>query len=159
MARLRAYLPALAISAQALINIPFYGIPAILLTTILPASLTGHHPWLLSPLILLYFSLAIVYLYHAGVAPDPGLKRAKLAGGAYFLLGLVASLAVVISSLSRGDYETPLLPIFMGVWGALSMLGLAGLIGNVERISKAVSLPLIFLVALSAVVSASTLEW
>jgi hypothetical protein len=152
-----SHLPGLIILVQALINIPFYGIPAILLTTVLPPSASERFPWLLQLLIMAYFSLAVAYLYHVGFSFDP--SRARLFGGAYFLLGLILPSLVICSSAISHDYETPLLFLFMALWVILSLIGLVAVLRGTDKIGRGPSIVLMLLVALSAVISASTLEW
>jgi hypothetical protein len=146
----------LVILVQALINIPFYGIPVILLTTVLPSSASGRFPWLLQLLILAYFSLAVGYLYHVGLSFNPA--RAKLLGGAYFLLGLILPPLVIYLSVVSHDYETPLIFLFMVLWAIFSFVGLVAVLWKVDRIGRGPSIALMLLVSLSAVISASTLE-
>ncbi len=153
----KPYVPAVCIGLQALLNVPFYGIPAILFAVILPASLVGRFPILVPLLILAYFSLGVLYLYYSGVSFDPG--RAKLFGYSYFLIGLLSSLAVIFSSLRTGDYETPLLFVVMGLWALLSLVGIVGIKKWGGKLGGVASIALIFLTVFSAVISASTAGW
>ncbi len=153
----KPYVPAVCIGLQALLNVPFYGIPAILFVAILPASLVGRFPPLLPILILGYFSLGVLHIYYSGVSFDPG--RARLFGYFYFSIGLLSPLAVIFSPLWTGDYETPLLFVVMGLWALLSLVGMAGLKKWAGELEGLVSIALMFLTVFSAVISASTAAW
>jgi len=153
----KSYVPAVCVGLQALINVPFYGIPAVLLLAVLPSSQVGRFPLLLPIMILDYFSLGVLHLYYSGISSHPG--RAKLFGYAYFLIGLISSLAVVYSSLRTGDYYTSLLFVVMGLWALLSLAGMVGLRGRIGELNRLVSIALMFMTALSGVISASTAEW
>ena len=150
MPRWKSYVPAVCVGLQALINVPFYGIPAVLLLAVLPGSQVGRFPPLLPVMILGYFSLGVLHRYYSGISSHPG--RSKLFGCAYFSIGL-------ISSLRTGDYDTPLLFVVVGLWALLSLAGMVGLRGRVGELNRLVSIALMFMTALSGVISASTAEW
>ncbi|KQH81899.1 hypothetical protein [Thermococcus thioreducens] len=92
---------------QLVINLIFYGFPAIMFSGIVPRSLYPKIAWSLPVLIVIYFLLGMAALYYMGISPRP--KRGRLLGSAYFALGALGSAWVILQTLA--GMETPLLAI------------------------------------------------
>ncbi|NJE76777.1 hypothetical protein [Thermococcus sp. ES12] len=139
---------------QLVINLVFYGFPAILFSAIVPESLYPKIAWSLPFLIFAYFLLAIASLYYLGISPR--LERGRLFGSAYFVIGSLGS-AWVISTIS--SVETPLLPIVFGVWLISSLVGIAALWLMEEKLPALPAAVMVALFGISALISAATAQW
>ncbi|NJE00329.1 hypothetical protein [Thermococcus sp. JdF3] len=133
------------------INLMFYGFPAVMFSAVIPASLYGKLAWALPFLILGYFALGILALYHLLIH---NVRRGKLLGLLYFGAGALGSAVVLSESL----HEMPLLPAIFALWLALSLLGMLLLFRGIG-VSWKLSLVAMTLLGISALVSASTAQW
>ncbi|ASJ15277.1 hypothetical protein [Thermococcus radiotolerans] len=140
---------------QLVINLIFYGFPAIMFSGIVPESLYPKIAWSLPVLIIVYFLLAMASLYYLGISPRP--KRGRLLGSAYFAFGALGSAWVILQTLT--STETPLLPIAFGIWFVSSIGGIVSLWLLEEKVPDAVAAAIIAFLGISAFISAATAQW
>ena len=140
---------------QAVLNLVFYGIPAIMLSKMLPEFFYPELAWSLKLFILCYFLTAFISLYYLGISPRP--ERGRLFGTVYFTVGMVGAALVIVRFLS--DAETPLLFVAFGVWFAASLCGIIALWLVEERIPEAAAAVVMALLGVSALISILLSEW
>ncbi|ASJ11487.1 hypothetical protein [Thermococcus thioreducens] len=140
---------------QLVINLIFYGFPAIMFSGIVPRSLYPKIAWSLPVLIVIYFLLGMAALYYMGISPRP--KRGRLLGSAYFALGALGSAWVILQTLA--GMETPLLAIAFGIWLTSSIVGILSLWLLEETVPEAAAAAIIAFLGISAFISAATAQW
>ncbi len=151
-----AYILLSCFGIQAVLNLVFYGFAPVMFSTIVPGPLFRSAAWALPLLVLGYFLFGIAALYYLSFSLHP--LRARVVGGAYFLVGLAGSIAVILES--RHDYESPVLFLVFGVWALTSLVGLAFLLSwRNTRIPEPAAAAVITLLGLSALLSAFTAQW
>ena len=141
---------------QGALSLVFYGIPSILFSALVPPGVGENLPWALRVLVLGYFGLGIASIY--GISLGGDLSAGKVLGMAYFAVGAVASIAVLLES--RDSYENPLLLVVFSAWLAVSLTGFL-IVGTLKNPLpfKTASMVSMLLLGASAAVSVLNAEW